>query len=122
MTPISTTLYDDTPTQLRGLSFLSLSDTCVVSRGTTVDNLGGGGTLSWSSVGTYACRIDPMGGREGEVANRVDERTTHKILLPKGTSVTAKDRILSGAGTYEVTAERVRTAEPIRVLEATENF
>lgn len=123
MTPISTTLYDNVPTQLRGLAFLSLSNTGYILRGTFTDNLGGGGTLTFGTAGTVACRVDPIGGGEDVIANKVDERTTHRITVPPGTSVTAKDRFkVDGIGEFEITAVSVRTQEQVRILEAVEDF
>lgn len=123
MTPISTTLHDNVPTRLRGLAFLSLSDTGYIMRGTFTDNLGGGGTYTFGTAGTVACRVDPVGGGEALVANRIDERTTHRITVPPETNVSAKDRFkVQGIGEFEITAVRIRTSEQVRILEATENF
>ena len=122
MTPISTTLHDVTPTRLRGLTFLSLSDTGQIWRGTFTDNLGGGGTFTFSAVGTVACRIDPVAGGEDVIAARIDERTTHRITVPPATDVSAKDRFRIGADEYEITAVQTRTDEQVRVLEAVEAF
>lgn len=121
--PLSTTLHDVTPTTLRGLSFLALSNTGYLLRGTFTDNLGGGGTYTFGTAGTFACRVDPVGGGEGVVANRVDERTTHRITVPPQTNVTAKDRFkVSGIGEFEITAVEIRTNEQVRILEAVEAF
>lgn len=146
---IGTTLYDTVPTRLRGLAFLSLSDvgqvhlrTMADARGTVVvgGSWGGSqgtvyfpgtttaGTFSGGQVETFTagdeipCRVDPMGGREGEVGGRIDERTTHRITVPPQTEVSARDRFSTTAGTYEITAVRTRTQEPVRILEATEDF
>lgn len=118
-----TTLHDSTPTTLRGLRFFALSDTGYVLRGTFADNLGGGGTYTFGTVGTVSCRVDPIGGGEDLIANRIDERTTHRITVPPQTDVEAEDRFeISGIGEFEITAVEVRTDEQVRVLEATENF
>jgi SPP1 family predicted phage head-tail adaptor len=123
MTPISTSLHDNVPTTLRGLRFLALSDTGYILRGTVTDNQGGGGTYTFGTVGTVDCRVEPIGGGEGVIANRVDERTTHRITTPPGTDVNAKDRFqIVGIGEFEITAVDVRTDEQVHVLEAVENF
>jgi hypothetical protein len=146
---LGTSLYDSVPTRLRGLAFLSLSDTGHVLTRTMVDSRGtvmvggtwGGsqgtvyfpgtgtaGTFTGGQVETFTagtaipCRVDPMGGEEGTVANRIDERTTHRITVPPQTVVSARDRFSTTAGTYEITAVRTRTQEPVRILEATEDF
>lgn len=120
MTPISTTLHDVTPTTLRGLPFLALSNTGYLMRGTFTDNLGGGGTYTFGTAGTFACRVDPLGGEEDLIANRLDERTTHRITVPPASSIEAKDRFKVSDVTYEITAVRTRTQEQVRVLEAVE--
>jgi SPP1 family predicted phage head-tail adaptor len=123
VSPISTTLHDVTPTRLRGLTFLALSEVGHISRGTVTDNQGGGGSVSYATVGTVACRVDPLGGGEGLIADRIDERTTHRITVPPETNVTSKDRFtVVGTGTFEVTAVHARTDEQVRILEATEDF
>lgn len=117
-------MREDVPiTQLRGLAFLSLRETGYILRGSVTDNLGGGGTMTFGTAGTVACRVDPMGGGEQEIANRIDERTTHRITVPPQTNVSAKDRFnVSGVGTFEITAVRIRTDEQVRILEAVEAF
>lgn len=121
--PISTSLHDNVPTTLRGLRFLALSETGYVLRGTVTDNQGGGASSSYGTVGTVDCRVDPVGGRETVIANRIDERTTHLITVPPQTNVAAEDRFqISGIGDFEITAVQVRTDEQVRLLEAVESF
>lgn len=121
--PLSTSLHDVVPTTLRGLAFLGLSNTGYILRGSVTDNQGGGGTYTFGTAGTVDCRVDPIGGGEGVVANRLDERTTHLITVPPQTSVNAKDRFkVDGFGEFEITAVRVRTDEQVRLLEAVEDF
>lgn len=120
MSPLASSLHDDVPTQLRGLAFLALSDTGYLLRGTFVDNGGGGGTYSFGTAGTFACRVDPLGGGEQVIANRLDERTTHHITLPPESVVEAADQFKVNGETYEITAVRARTQELVRVLEAVE--
>ena len=70
---------------------------------------------------TIACRIDSMSGSEGEVANRISDRSTHLLTLPPGSSVTTEDQFyVIGRGTYEVTAVREHTGEFSTVFEAVE--
>jgi head-tail adaptor len=123
MSPISTTLHDVTPTTLRGLTFLSLSEVGHVLARTYGDDSGGGQTGTYTQGSAIACRVDPVGGREGIVADRLDERTTHKITVPPDTTVSAADRFsVTTFGTFEITAVRARTDEQVRILEATEDF
>lgn len=123
MTPISTTAHDVVPTRLRGLAFLALSQTGRVLTRTLTDDAGGGQTEGYTSGSDLPCRIDPVGGGESEIANRIDERTTHKITVPPATVVSAADRFqIDGVGSFEITAVRTRTDESVRVLEAVEDF
>jgi hypothetical protein len=71
--PLSTFLDGTTPSQLRGLQWLSLSDLGRVGSGTVISDGGGGGTTTWADGGTIACRVDPLGGGVG----RPDRRTFH---------------------------------------------
>ena len=115
--------YDLPVTTLRGLPYFGLSETGYVVRGSFTDNQGGGGSMTLGTVGTVDCRVDPLGGGESVIADRIDERTTHRISVPPGTDVSAKDRfVVSGIGAFEITAVPVRTSEQVRVLEATEDF
>lgn len=113
-----TSYHNATLTQLRGIAWMALEDTGYVMRGSVTDDGGGGGTYTFGTVGTYDCRIDPVSGHPGEVANRIDERTTHLITIPPDTSVTTSDRFRIDGTDYEITAVRSRTQEPIRELEA----
>jgi hypothetical protein len=83
---------------------------------------GGGGSFAWSATGTVDCRIDPLSaGGGGILAGRVDERSTHLVTVPPGTSVTDASRFaISGRGTFEVTATREQTAEQATSFEVLE--
>lgn len=104
--------------QLRGIAWMALEDTGYVMRGSTTDDLGGGGTYTFGTAGTYACRIDPLSSQGGEVADQVNERSTHVISVPPLADINTKDRFRISGSDYEITAVRSRTQEPIRELEA----
>lgn len=104
---------------LRGLGGF-LTETGQVIGATIVDDGGGGGTFVPSTGGTIACRIDALGGSEGEIAERISDRSTHLVTLEPETSVTvANDFAIDGRGTYEITAVREHTDELTRVIEVT---
>lgn len=119
--PLSTFLDGREYTQLRGLAWLSLSDTGNwMTMGGSSDS-GGGVTATWGTAGTAVpCRIDPLTGTEGLAGEKVDDRSTHAITLPPGTDIDSADRFEVGSRLFEVTAVRDRTREWLRVLEAVE--
>lgn len=117
---LATFLNGGTVTQLRGLAFLSLSDTGYILRGSISDDGGGGGTATFGTAGTFPCRVDPMGGDERSIAGRIEARSTHVITLPPETSIDASERFRVGTTDFEITAVLERTAEPVRFVEAVE--
>ena len=117
---LSTFLNGRAPVTLRGLQMLALSDSASVQTRTSTSDSGGGATVSFVSGATIKCRIDPIGdrGEPREVGGRVDERSTHLVTVPAGTTVPSNGRIvITGKGTFEVTATRVRSAEWSKVFE-----
>lgn len=121
--PISTFLNGRDPTRLRGLLFLALSETGNVLTLTSTSDSGGGATQSWAAGTAIPCRIDPVTDRGyGRLTGgRVDERTTHIITVPSGTSLDARDRFaITGRGTFEITALHQQTGESARAFEVVE--
>ena len=82
----------------------SLPDTATVSRDTEVSDGAGGWTVTTATSGPVACRVAPAGGREAVIAGKLDSVAAWTITLPALTDVTAKDRIVVGARTFEVAA------------------
>lgn len=118
--PLSTFLNGRDPTRLRGLQWLSLSDTGNVLTRVSTSDSGGGATFTWTTGGTVQCRIDPVTDRGASrmVGGRIDERSTHVVTVPSGVSVASDSRFLiSGRGTFEITATHERTAEWARSFE-----
>lgn len=118
--PLGTYLNNTAPTTRRiGLLWLALNETGNVLTGTAVSDAGGGVTQSWTAGAAVPCRIDPTGGRgAGEVAERVDERSTHFVTVPPGTSITTNNRfVITGRGTFEVTATRDQSGELATMFE-----
>jgi hypothetical protein len=121
--PISTFLNGGTATQLRGLQWLAFDDLGQILSSTFTSDSGGGGTAGWATVGTtVACRIDPLGNRLSHpTGGRIDERSTHLVTLTAGAAVLAENRfVITGRGTFEVTATRTRTAGLTQVFEVVE--
>ena len=116
--PFSTFLDGRTHSQLRGIAWLSLSDTGHILRGSATDDQGGGITQVWGTAGTVSCRIDPLSGREQVFGGQIDDRTTHVLTLPAGTDISDTDQVvIASRGTFEVTAVRTRTREWVRYAE-----
>jgi Phage head-tail joining protein len=108
-----------TPTRLRGLMFLALSETAVIQARTAVSDEGGGAAWTWATKGTALCRVAALGSSGSHTtAGRADERSTHMCHMPPGTAVDLADRVVvSGRGTFEVTGLQDRTGEAMRVVE-----
>lgn len=118
----STFLNGGAATQLRGLRWLALSEAGSIGAGTVVSDGGGGGTSTFTYGTAVPCRIDPLqGDPQGLVGGRLDERSTHRVTVPAGTTLTAASRFaIANRGTFEVTAVPVRTDEWTRVFEVVE--
>lgn len=111
--PIGTYLNGRPPSIRRiGLLWLALSESGNVLTATSVTDAGGGVTQTWTAGTAVPCRIDPAGGgSRGQVAERVDERSTHMVTVPPGTVVTSNNRfVIAGRGTFEVTATHDQSA------------
>jgi head-tail adaptor len=105
----------------RATALQTLDTTAVVHAQSTVSDGAGGTTESFTPGSSIKARLAPAGGGErGSTGSRVDDRTTHIITLPAGTTVTAADRIVLGGRTYEATAVRRRTNEITCRVEARE--
>lgn len=124
--PYSTSFGDRPVARLRGVAWLTLTDTGYVLRGSITDDAGGGAASTWGTATVWGtatgvpCRIDPIGGARGETAfgGQIDDRSTHRLTMPAGAAVDVADRVaVAGRGTFEVTAIRTRTGEWARVVE-----
>lgn len=92
-------------TNLRGLPFLAMEESAVLQRPTFTADSGGGGTTTWSNVGTYAAMVSWMGGSPRLLAGRLEETSTHVLHVPFDAPVEAKDRVVvSGRGTFAITS------------------
>lgn len=117
---VSTFLNGRSETRLRGLLWLSLSDTGTVLTLTSTSDTGGGATQSWTSGTAVPCRIDPITDRglTRITGGRIDERSTHVVTVPADVSVSTVSRFaITGRGTFEVTATHEQTAASARAFE-----
>ncbi len=120
---LSTFLNGREPERLRGLLWLALSETGELLTLTSTSDSGGGASQVWGTAASeVSCRIDPLGGAGRDVlGGRIDERSTHVVTVPPGTDVSAADRfVVSGRGTFEVTAARAQTGEAASSFEVLE--
>ncbi len=144
-----TTFLDYAPN--RGVLWLSLTDQArVLHHGTLTDGGGGrtdhyqllgtagtyvpGGTVlyseaqlsaySWTKTRNIPCRIDALGGEEGETAERVSDRSTHIVTMAAGTVVFSinDDIQIENRGRYEVTAIPEHTGQMAQQLEVTDRI
>ena len=82
----------------------SLPEIAQVQQATRVPDGAGGFTETWTTVATVPCRLAPSGNEPTErvVAERVTDRKLWTLTLPAQTALTAKDRVVVGARTFEV--------------------
>lgn len=106
-------------TTLRGLQADALSDTGHRLTSSFSDDGAGGGTSVFTNSSTVQCRVFPLTGQESEAGGKIDDRSTHQILIPSGGTLQPEDRFLvDNRGTYTITALRDRTSEWVTEFEA----
>lgn len=86
----------------------SLPDSCVIQNATSGDDAGGGGSMTWTAAGTFACRISPLAADERTRGERVSEDSNWVITLPGTTSIQNASRVIVNGGTFNVSAARER--------------
>jgi hypothetical protein len=102
----------------RSLTTEALTEIANVRTRSFSSDAGGGGSVTISSGSDQPCRIDPLGGDEGEVAGRISDRSTHLVTLPADTPIAGANELsIDGRGTFEVTAVRESTDEFARFIE-----
>lgn len=101
----------------RGIEWY-MPQTANVNAETFTSDSGGGATSTITPGTDTPCRLDALGGDEGEVAARISDRSTHLLTLPAGTAVTTDQTIsIDGLGTWEVVAVRSYPDELTRAVE-----
>lgn len=101
-----TYLTDADITSMSETAELSLPGTAIIRRRTFTSDGGGGGTATWGTAGTVACRIGPLNGSEREIADRISAEATSVLTVPVGTDIGTADRVVSDGRTYNVAALR----------------
>jgi len=103
--------------RLRRISERFLPDLCDVSR-YVEQNTADGLVQDWSTIATgVACRISPIGSsgnEQVEASAQIAAINQWVVWLPAGTDVTVRDRIVSGARTFEIQRVGARSYEVIR--------
>lgn len=111
-----------TPAELdsmRDVAERALPGTAVITLGgTLVSDGGGGGSISYTSGGTVACRIAPISGTEREIADRISSDAEFIVTLPHDANVTTDAKLAIGGSTYSVEAIRDRSYEITTRVEA----
>lgn len=93
---------------MRSAAAEALPGTAVIQRETFTSDSGGGGTAAWTASGTVDCRIAPISGNEREIAGRIAEDAESIVTLPAETTISVRDRMVIGGGTFNVLAVRDR--------------
>lgn len=88
---------------LRNIAGQFRPETAQTGRATDTST-GDGTSSSWATIATVSARLSPSGGaNEGLGADQsMQSVSAWRISLPVGTDVTARDRIVIGARTFEV--------------------
>lgn len=86
------------------------------------DGAGGFGSGYVAAAATVAARVAPVaGGERADQGSAVNDRTTHIVTLPAGTTVEEPDRLDIDGTMYEVTLVRKRPGlEMVRRVEVRE--
>lgn len=88
---------------MRATVAATYDQTAAIQRNAPANDGQGGQTESWSTVGTVACSVIPRNGQAKLEGERPVSVTLWTIYLPYGTAITAKDRLVVGSATYEIT-------------------
>ena len=65
---------------------------------------GGTAIITWMSLGIVHARIEPLSGREIEIAGGIAARVTHKVLMRYRADVLPQMRIVAGTRVLEIEA------------------
>lgn len=81
-----------------------LPDSCVIYSPSYASDGAGGGTLTYSAVGTVACRVDPINLREQIAIQAQGEKlkSMYQLTLPYDTTIAANYQVVTGGKTYQV--------------------
>lgn len=85
----------------------SLPDSCVIERRTLASDGQGGGSETWTALGTVSCRLSPekrSGEEEYVRADSMAEERNRILTVPHGTAIEGRDRVTTGGATYEVSS------------------
>lgn len=105
--------------EMRDVAAQALPGTAVITLGgTLVSDGGGGGSISYTSGGTVACRVAPISGTEREIADRISSDAEFVITLPHSANVTTDAKLAISGSTYSVEAIRDRSYEITTRVEA----
>lgn len=93
-------------TAMRTIEESAQSSTAIIHRHTLTGDGMGGQSESWAAVGTVDCdlwQISRTSLRETPTGGQITQVGDWYITVPWDTTITAKDRVIIGGRTYEVT-------------------
>jgi len=91
-------------TAMRAQQALALPDTVVIQRRTLASDGAGGSVETWATLATVAggVGVENRISREAPAGGRLAVVTPYRVTLPAGIDVTARDRLVISARTFEV--------------------
>ena len=90
-------------TDLRKEAENAMPDSATPHTLSTVSDTMGGDVNTFTPGTAVSCRVQPLGGaRELAIADRLGSDVAWEIVLPQGTSVAAKDRLVGGSRSFEI--------------------
>lgn len=82
----------------------ALRQRVTLQRPVRTDAGGGAATLTWVNAASMFARVEPLSGREREIADRVASRVTHKVLIRYRDDVSPKMRFAAKTRVLEIDA------------------
>lgn len=83
---------------------LALPDTCYILRGTLVPDNQGGGSTTWSTIGTASCRLDMRSGNKTTTAGAIQPYSTYVLSLTHDQDILTADRVVYSGSAFNITS------------------
>ena len=82
----------------------TLNQRATIRAQTLTPDGGGGYSESWDVVATLWARLEPVGGSDLYLADRLESRARHKITIRRNTAIAAGQRVQIAARTFAIRA------------------